>query len=173
MLDIKRWCSIHFGCSSVPNRALRLQRQPVVGIALLIIASSEGALAFQFPAAVYDGVKPSVIRVRCGTDRSATGFLWSSNDKAVTALHVVAGCTNIIVDYEGLGISRSASVAKVLRDADLALLTITNAPNAQVLLADSNTPSLSEQLSTLGYLHALARDHRSRNHMGVLSRNRL
>ncbi len=151
MLNIKRWYSIPFDFCSVRNRALRFLRHPVVSMALLILAVTQGSKAFQFPASVYDSIKPSVLRVKCGTSGTATGFLWSSHDKAVTALHVVAGCANIIVDYEKLGISRSATVAKVLRDADLALLTITNAPDAQVLSADSITPSLSEQLSTLGY----------------------
>jgi hypothetical protein len=108
--------------------------------------------AHQFEATVYDGVKPSVVRVSCSAvERSATGFLWSSRDTAVTALHVIAGCGKILVYYEGLRVTRTASVAKVLRRADLALLKISDAPDSSVLVAETTPPSLTEGLSTLGY----------------------
>ena len=72
-------------------------------------------------------------------------------DTAVTALHVVAGCQKITVYYEALKVTRPASVAKVLRQADLVLLKITDAPSAQVLVVDPKPPTLTDKLSTLGY----------------------
>jgi hypothetical protein len=117
---------------------------------LLALGPAPFALAFQFDAAVYDEVKPSVVRVSC-SDRTATGFLWTSADTAVTALHAVSGCTSITVYYEALRISRPASVTRVLRRADLALLKIANAPNGHVMVVETTQPSLTEPLSTLGY----------------------
>ena len=99
---------------------------------------------------MYDEVKPSVIRVSCGT-KSGTGFLWSSPDTAVTALHVVAGCDRIQAYFESLKISRPATVVKVLRRADLVLLKISGAPNGRVLVVDPRPPALTDHLSTLGY----------------------
>ncbi len=119
-------------------------------MALLAAGRAPFASAFQFNTAVYDEVKPSVIRITC-SNRAATGFLWSNPDTAVTALHVVTGCGDITVYYEALKISRPASLAKVLRRADLALLKIANAPNSRVLLVETSQPSLTEPLSTLGY----------------------
>jgi hypothetical protein len=95
-------------------------------------------------------VKPSIIRVSCSS-RSGTGFLWSSPDTAVTALHLVAGCDKITAYYEALKVSRPARVVKVLRRADLVLLKISDAPSGQVLVVDPKPPSLTDHLSTLGY----------------------
>jgi len=91
-----------------------------------------------------------VIRVSC-SNKAATGFLWSSPDTAVTALHVVAGCDKISAYYEALKITRPARVVKVLRRADLVMLKISDAPNARVLVVDPRPPALTDHLSTLGY----------------------
>jgi S1-C subfamily serine protease len=144
----RRPCSTRCDFSSVRGDASRVLRRAAVSVALL--AAGPFAAAFQFNAAVYDEIKPSVIRVTC-SDRAGTGFLWSNPDTAVTAWHVVAGCGNITVYFESLKISRPASVTKVLRRADLALLKITNAPTGRVLIVETNQPSLTEPLSTLGY----------------------
>ena len=104
----------------------------------------------QFGANVYDEIKPSIVRVSC-SDRSATGFLWASPDTAVTALHVVAGCGNVTVYFEGQRVQRTANVMRVLRGADLALLKIADPPPGRVLAVETNAPSLTEPLSVLGY----------------------
>lgn len=69
----------------------------------------------------------SVVRVVCrlagGQESRGTGFVWRSPTSIVTALHVVAGCSGIAVYSEHTGIEASATIEKVLRDADLALLT--------------------------------------------------
>ena len=146
----RRQYSIRFDFSSAPSRLVQGFRCAAVSIALLAFASPRHGTAFQFSADVYDSVKPSVIRVTC-SNRAGTGFLWSSPDTAVTALHVVAGCDKITAYYEAQKVTRPARVVKVLRSADLVLLKISDAPNAQVLVVDPKPPSLTDQLSTLGY----------------------
>jgi Trypsin-like peptidase domain len=75
----------------------------------------------------------------------------SGLDHRNRALHVVAGCDKITAYYEAQKVTRSARVVRVLRSADLVLLKILGAPNAQVLVVDPKPPSLTDQLSTLGY----------------------
>jgi S1-C subfamily serine protease len=123
-----------------------------IGAAWLLLASAQCFAGRQFDKTVYDAVKPSVIQISCVSDgRSGTGFVWSSSDSVVTALHVVAGCQKIVVHYESAGVSGSASLAKICRRADLALLKIAGAPNSHILSISSTPPSLTEDLSTLGY----------------------
>src|ERR1700678_2111782 len=89
----------------------------------------------QFPMQTLDSMAGSVLKVSaraCGdaarpeSDRVATGFVWRDQGTAVTALHVISGCKTIDVYYQKAKISRSAEVLKVLRRADLALLSIKN-----------------------------------------------
>jgi hypothetical protein len=51
-----------------------------------------------------------------------TGFVWSSPSSVVTALHVVAGCDTVQVTRDGQTLP--AKVTRVLKKADLALLTV-------------------------------------------------
>lgn len=145
----RRPSSPRSGFSSVLSSALSRILYAAAAAALLTPASISHA-DLQFDAVVYDEVKPSIVRITC-SNRAATGFLWSSPDTAVTAWHVVDGCGNISVYYEAQKLTRSASISKVLRRADLALLKIANAPPAQVLPIEPNQPSLTEPLSTLGF----------------------
>ena len=140
--------STRSGFSSALSSALSYLLYAVAIAALLTPLSASRAV--QFDAGIYDEVKPSVVRITC-SNRAATGFLWSSPDTAVTAWHVVDGCGNISVYYEAQKVTRSASISKVLRRADLALLKIANAPSAQVLVIETGQPSLTEPLSTLGF----------------------
>jgi S1-C subfamily serine protease len=120
-----------------------------------------GAAHQDFPMHSLDSVASSVLRIdarQCQgnaqvatMDRVATGFLWRDKNTAVTALHVVSGCPNISVYYQGLKISRSATIAKVLRKADLALLSVGNSPESTPLQDDLKTPSLDQELATLGF----------------------
>jgi len=122
----------------------------MTALALLLQTLSALAAGYQFSASVYDEVKRGIVRVSCG-DRSATGFLWSSPDTAVTAWHAVAGCGDISLYFEAQQVTRRANIAKVLRRADLALLKIVDAPAGRVLVAETASPSLTEPLSVLGY----------------------
>ena len=141
-----RW-SRFVGCTARSRAAL------LTAIGLIAVLAPEqcgSAGAHQFSATVYDEVKPGIVRVSC-SDRSATGFLWSSPDTAVTALHVVAGCGTVTVYFEGQRVQRQANVVKVLRHADLALLKIADPPPGRVLAVEPGAPSLTEPLSVLGY----------------------
>lgn len=137
-----------FSSSIVRNKLVH----PAIAAAWLLLPAAHCLAGRQFDRAIYDAVKPSVISISCASDgRSGTGFVWSSSDSAVTALHVVTGCQKIMVHYESLGVSESARLARISRRADLALLKIDNAPNAHFMSISSTPPSLTEDLSTLGY----------------------
>jgi hypothetical protein len=66
-------------------------------------------------------------------------------------MHAIAGCPTVIAYFEAERVQRAATVTKILRAADLALLTIDNPPDATPLQIDTNPPPLGESLSTLGY----------------------
>src|SRR5215471_59739 len=113
----------------------------IAATTLLLVLGAAGDLGTSeqvFPMRSLDALAPSVLRIdarQCRgdaqaeiTDRVATGFLWRDKNTVVTALHVVSGCPNISVYYQGRKISRSAAIAKVLRRADLALLSVANPP---------------------------------------------
>jgi hypothetical protein len=115
----------------------------------------------EFPMRSLDALASAVLRIdarQCrgdaqvvATDRVATGFLWRDKNTVITALHVVAGCPNINVYYQGRRISRSATITKVLRRADLALLSVANSPESTPLQDDTKVPSLDQELTTLGF----------------------
>src|SRR5262249_39569769 len=101
-------------------------------------------------------VSKSVVQVRArgcpAADRVGTGFLWPEATQAVTALHVVAGCQRVSVYYEALRIERDATLAKVLHEADLVLLTVRDAPTTVgVLTAGPRELPLHEEVLALGY----------------------
>ena len=126
-----------------------------LAVALLIPGGLSLAGEPQHPAiAALPPIRASVLRVdarSCGTsDRVATGFLWHEGE-AVTALHVVAGCSDVWVYYEIQKLPRKAKVIRVLRRADLAILRIEDPPSAPVLPIELKPPSLNDDLATLGY----------------------
>lgn len=145
----RRWCWIRCVCSTVRAKRPAAQRSITALLGLLTLGVLRCAAA-QFSAEVYDQVRPSVIRISC-SNRAGTGFLWSSPDTAVTALHLVSGCGKISAYYEALKVTRPATIVKVLRRADLVLLRIADAPGAHMLEVDTAMPSLTEPLATLGY----------------------
>ena len=59
--------------------------------------------------------------------RVGTGFAWRSSREVVTALHVIAGCQNVLVHSENDQQKYGVSVSRVLKRADLALVTVTDA----------------------------------------------
>lgn len=114
-----------------------------------------------FPMHSLDALTSSALRIdakQCqghatfgATDRVATSFIWRDKTTVVTALHVVSGCPNISVYYQGRQISRSVTITKVLRKADLALLSVGNSPESLPLQDDSKAPPLDQGLATLGF----------------------
>lgn len=133
-------------------------------IIALVFATSSTLASAQELAKVLERAAPAVVRVEArtcrvgnqfGDGRTATGFVWHDSSTIVTALHVIAGCSNVVVSYQAKEnngtIDRAASVTKVLREADLVLLKITNAPQVQPLMVAQKYPQLEEKLQALGY----------------------
>lgn len=100
-------------------------------------------------------ILPSLVKIVsiCGNNeaRVATGFVWGPHGSVVTDLHVVAGCPPpyTVLYFQTNGskltqIARDATVSRVLRAADLVLLTVTNPPDAPPLRL-SPTPVKPEQ----------------------------
>ncbi|MDF2179928.1 serine protease [Aliiglaciecola sp. CAU 1673] len=118
----------------------------------LLIFSCVGHTAVAQMQSTFDKVRPSVVKVRTvDTGNAATGFVWQSSDYIVTSLHVVDGSSQITIDYANPRVSRSASVEKVLKEADLVLLRVDNAPPVAALNYSARVPSVDEEIHTLGY----------------------
>jgi S1-C subfamily serine protease len=102
-------------------------------------------------------VQAAVVRVDAagcdkGTSRSGSAFIWNSPQQAVTALHVIAGCSRLAVFYGAQGGRvRTARPARVLRAADLALLTIEDGPVTSPLTVAAQPPTAGEQMRAWGY----------------------
>nr|WP_294502953.1 serine protease [uncultured Rhodopila sp.] len=101
-------------------------------------------------------VAPAVLRVvaeGCGTDNSAragSGFAWQQPGQVVTDLHVVAGCNQISVGYQQLDV-RPARVVRVLRRADLALLSVDGAPAVTPLSLAAEPPRAGAAVDVFGF----------------------
>src|SRR4051812_15504992 len=93
--------------------------------ALAILLPTVAARSGPRPAAE---ARADILRIQAGScagesqNRVGTGFAWRSAKEVVTALHVVAGCQQVMVYSERNQQSYRASVARVLRRADLALV---------------------------------------------------
>ncbi|NIA72233.1 trypsin-like peptidase domain-containing protein [Pelagibius litoralis] len=81
--------------------------------------------------------------------RVGSGFVWPDPTTVVTALHVVADCQTLTVDYVEAGVQRRAQATKSLRRADLALLTVDDPPAVRALSATA-TAAEQEELAAIG-----------------------
>jgi len=95
----------------------------------------------------------SVVRITTDDGKHrGTGFVWPDIQHVVTAYHVVASATTIELYYESLRMSRTAQVIKVLRSADLALLSVQDPPSgAELVNISKRSPEVNEDLVALGY----------------------
>jgi S1-C subfamily serine protease len=120
-------------------------------------------------------VAPAVLRVTASgctgatPARSASGFAYQRPGQVVTALHVVAGCSTISVGYQGLG-DKPATIARVLRDADLALLDVAGAPSVPPLDITDRAGQVNETVDVYGY--ALGQATRENRRLHVTDANR-
>lgn len=136
---------------------MQMKRVAVLcGSAVLVVLVFGAPVHSQFTLQQFNSLKKSVVRVdanQCsGGDRSATGFFWHQNTWVVTALHVINGCTAVSIYSEAFAQPRHASVIRVLRKDDLALLKLSSAiPGASVLYTATTSPPVSEDLEVLGY----------------------
>ncbi|WP_340116201.1 serine protease [Pelagibius sp. 7325] len=81
--------------------------------------------------------------------RVGSGFVWAEAGQVVTALHVVADCTSITVEYVDTGVQRRATPERFLRTADLALLSVADPP-AVPILSQMAKASEQEDLAAIG-----------------------
>ncbi|HKK30088.1 MAG TPA: serine protease [Alphaproteobacteria bacterium] len=135
--------------------------------ALTVLVAGALGLAFLMPrpalsvldADLREQVARSVVQVQArgceSGDRVGTGFAFGSEEYVVTALHVVADCGRITVYWEKHGgITSTATIARVLNGADLALLRIDSGPG-QPLRAERRRPKTNDELEALGYYLAV------------------
>jgi hypothetical protein len=103
--------------------------------------------------ALYKRVEQSVVKVSTTDSKSsATGFVWGAANTVVTALHVVDGSNNILVNYPTAKVTRPATVQRVLKNADLVLLVVANPPpDTPVLTHNTRTVTTDDDLHTLGF----------------------
>jgi len=128
-------------------------RAEVGRVALLLVLAT--ALAFTRADAQAPTGARSVVRVICrlqgGQESRGTGFVWRSQTSVITALHVVAGCLSITVQSEQqANASTPATIEKVLREGDLALLKLNQTLGLEPL-REAATVNLAEEHSIWGY----------------------
>lgn len=121
--------------------------------AVLLVAAAPSAWA-KPPADIVRAAANSVVRVTAegcpgptGT-RSGSGFVWPDPAQVVTALHVVADCRTLTVEYVDRGVQRRAQASRSLRRADLALLQVENPP-AVPALSQTATAGEQEELAAI------------------------
>lgn len=129
----------------------------LLGSALLgVLASAWVSSATAKPSAdIVRAAANSVVRVTAegcpgaqGT-RAGSGFIWPDAATVVTALHVIADCQSVTVDYVEAGVQRRAQASRSLRRADLALLAVENPP-ALPALSKTAEAGEQEELAAIG-----------------------
>ncbi len=123
-------------------------------VALLAAIATVSPARAQPSPQILEAEGPAVVRVvasRCdgGETRSGTGFVWEAVGQVVTALHVVAGCAQAQVFYQGQGM-HEARVTRILRTADLALLAVDGPLQVKPLVASTRVP-IGETVAVFGY----------------------
>ena len=98
---------------------------------------------------------PAVLRVSAlncagGGDRSGSAFAWQLPGRVVTALHVVAGCSELKVLYQGAR-TEPAKVRRTLRERDLAELEVADAPAVTALQTAPGTPATDDTVYLYGF----------------------
>ncbi len=122
----------------------------------LLLAAWAFEVAAQDVPGMLQRAAPAVVQVlgrACSGDaaaRGGSGFVWETADRVVTALHVVGGCRDIVVNFQGLG-ERSAVLERSLVARDLALLRVTQPPSVPPLTIASAPPPVNETVWVYGY----------------------
>lgn len=89
-----------------------------------------------------------------GSARSGSGFALETAGTIITAHHVVGGCGDIRVHYEGAPAGsppKTARVTRVLPKGDLAMLTVADAPAVPVLRLAPPPPDQANTFAGAGY----------------------
>jgi hypothetical protein len=110
-------------------------------IASICIDAPSGLPAAPMPN--FKQVAKSILSVSAGSCagrkvQKATAFVWKNPDTVVTTLHNVAGCQSLSVTSGGR--TWTATVTRISKKSDLALLTINGAPPFPAL-PESNAPA--------------------------------
>ncbi|MBT1688114.1 S1 family peptidase [Dawidia soli] len=135
----------------------------LIAFALFVLLARHATA--QLSAAQINQLGASVVKITIplpnGKEKIATGFIYQSKEYAVTAYHVVAGASNILVRYERQGAERTATVQKIYKHADLALIKIDNPLNVAALQLATAELTLNQNLTALGfYFDAKSMDQR-------------
>ncbi len=125
-------------------------------IGLMLVTSSNLRAQPALSGELMRAASRSIVKIECrgtgtGEGHAASGFVWGQSNTVVTALHVVAGSNTINVYFESVGVKRRASILRVLKRADLALLQVENAPTLSALLPASVAPQVNDEVVALGY----------------------
>jgi hypothetical protein len=128
----------------------------LTGIMLCGLAAS--AYCDDSVRAALDKAKPSVVRVTAisgnenGTTVIGTGFIYADKQDVVTAYHLIVGAQSVMVRLEGNDVPERATVSKVLRKADIALLVLDQPADADPL-TPAATPDPGSQVLSLGHAY--------------------
>lgn len=133
----------------------------VLFLASALAASAQTAMAQTVSTQARAGASQAVVKITSQgcrhnngsvPDRTGTGFLFHSADTLVTALHVVANCSNVTAwfEQEPNRPTRALSLERTLAKHDLALMRIAGA-SAQTPLLAGQAPSPGRPLAAVGY----------------------
>src|SRR5262249_39743478 len=95
------------------------------------------------------------VGARALPERSGTGFAWQRRNHLVTALHVIAGCREITVQFAQPNAgTQNATVIAAMRHADLALLEVRldEVPGSVKPLQASTPPAGTAWVYIYGYV---------------------
>lgn len=100
-----------------------------------------------------DNLSRSVVKVYAmhANEKAASGFIYTSSDLVVTALHVVSGASRIQIKLSNEGALRTANIIRVLKDQDLALLRLTSTSDRTPLFSHNTVLTGGEEVICLGY----------------------
>lgn len=131
-------------------------RLAAFGAALLLSGASRPDAARPHRARLRDVSRAAIVRVDANgcpsNPRRGSGFAWRNAGTVVTSLHVVTGCSRIGVRYPVSGGQyRSAKIVRVLRDEDLALLSVSGAPSVAALTEAAAQPGPGATMVAWGY----------------------
>lgn len=102
------------------------------------------------PASVYESSRKSVVIIRAGT-KQGSGFMWRSGDYILTNWHVVNETSEVTVEFFD-GTRRPATVLGLDAYSDVAVLSVTSAPEEAVPLTLGNSTEIyiGQQVVAIG-----------------------
>jgi len=147
------------------------RRLAIAATAALLLGPSASARDPAGPQVVAE-VRPSVARVQArdcddGGGRNASGFLYETSERVVTALHVVAGCRSLHAYFEESQTTIPAEVVHSSARSDLAILRLERAAATQPLAISPDRLQPGDRMVAVGY--AVGQTTKSDFHLRVAS----